>query len=96
MNSIEVKGLHKSYKKIHVLKGVDFSVTKGTIFALLGSNGAGKTTIIRILSTLLKQDSGIATVNGLPMSPTGSGSPSVSPDSLQQWMKFSLAAKISL
>lgn len=64
MYSIEVKGLHKSYKKIHVLKGVDFNVKKGAIFALLGSNGAGKTTIIRILSTLLKQDSGTAMVNG--------------------------------
>lgn len=64
MNAIEVSGLHKSYKKIHVLKGVDFSVEKGGIFALLGSNGAGKTTIIRILSTLLKADSGTATVNG--------------------------------
>lgn len=64
MYSIEVKGLHKSYKKIHVLKGVDFNVKKGAIFALLGSNGAGKTTIIRILSTLLKQDRGTAMVNG--------------------------------
>lgn len=70
MYSIEVKGLHKSYKKIHVLKGVDFTVKKGTIFALLGSNGAGKTTIIRILSTLLKQDSGIAKVNGFDVAQT--------------------------
>jgi ABC-2 type transport system ATP-binding protein len=43
---------------------VDFEVEKGSIFALLGSNGAGKTTIIRILTTLLIQDSGVATVNG--------------------------------
>jgi ABC-2 type transport system ATP-binding protein len=63
-NSIQVKGLQKSYKKLHVLKGVDFEVEKGCIFALLGSNGAGKTTIIKILTTLLKQDSGSATVNG--------------------------------
>lgn len=63
-SSIQVKGLQKSYKQIHVLKGVDFEVEKGSIFALLGSNGAGKTTIIKILTTLLKQDNGIATVNG--------------------------------
>ena len=62
--SIQVKGLQKSYKKIHVLKGVDFEVEKGCIFALLGSNGAGKTTIIKILTTLLKHDGGTATVNG--------------------------------
>src|SRR5215510_13561568 len=62
--AIQVNGLQKSYQKLHVLKGVDFEVEKGSIFALLGSNGAGKTTIIKILTTLLKQDSGIATVNG--------------------------------
>ncbi|RCW42400.1 ABC transporter ATP-binding protein [Paenibacillus prosopidis] len=62
--AIQVKGLQKSYKQLHVLKGVDFEVEKGNIFALLGSNGAGKTTVVKILTTLLKQDSGTATVNG--------------------------------
>jgi ABC-2 type transport system ATP-binding protein len=62
--AIQVKGLQKSYQKLHVLKGVDFEVEKGCIFALLGSNGAGKTTIIKILTTLLKPDSGTAAVNG--------------------------------
>jgi ABC-2 type transport system ATP-binding protein len=62
--AIQVKGLQKSYKKLQVLKGVDFEVEKGSIFALLGSNGAGKTTIVKILTTLLKQDSGTAAVNG--------------------------------
>jgi ABC-2 type transport system ATP-binding protein len=62
--AIQVKGLQKSYKKLHVLKGVDFEVEKACIFALLGSNGAGKTTIIKILTTLLKPDSGTAFVNG--------------------------------
>ena len=62
--AIQVNGLHKSYNKLQVLKGVDFEVEKGSIFTLLGSNGAGKTTIVKILTTLLKQDSGTATVNG--------------------------------
>ena len=62
--SIQVKGLQKSYKQLHVLKGVDLEVEKGSIFALLGSNGAGKTTIIKILTTLLRQDGGSAAVNG--------------------------------
>ena len=62
--AIEVKKLQKSFKQLHVLKGVDFQVGKGSIFALLGSNGAGKTTIVRILATLLKQDDGTAAVNG--------------------------------
>ncbi len=50
-NSIQVKGLQKSYRELHVLKGVDFEVEKGSIFALLGSNAAGKTMIVKILST---------------------------------------------
>jgi ABC-2 type transport system ATP-binding protein len=62
--AIQVKGLQKSYTKLHVLKGVDFEVEKGSIFALLGSNGAGKTTIVKILTTLLKHDGGTAAVNG--------------------------------
>ena len=62
--AIQVNGLTKSYKNLHVLKGVDFEARKGSIFALLGSNGAGKSTIIKILTTLLKQDGGTATVNG--------------------------------
>ncbi|AHF10460.1 ABC transporter ATP-binding protein [Dehalobacter restrictus] len=62
--AIQVKGLQKSYHKLHVLKDVNLEVEKGSIFALLGSNGAGKTTIVKILTTLLKQDSGTAIVNG--------------------------------
>ncbi|CAM3315465.1 ATP-binding cassette domain-containing protein [Paenibacillus lupini] len=62
--SIQVKGLQKSYKQLQVLKGVDFEVEKGSIFALLGSNGAGKTTVVRILTTLLQSDGGTAAVNG--------------------------------
>src|ERR1700694_4488731 len=62
--AIQVHGLQKSYKKLQVLKGVDFDVARGSIFALLGSNGAGKTTIVRILTTLLKPDDGTTRVNG--------------------------------
>ena len=62
--AIQVQGLEKSYKKLEVLRGVDFDVARGSIFALLGSNGAGKTTVVKILSTLLKADAGTASVNG--------------------------------
>jgi ABC-2 type transport system ATP-binding protein len=62
--AISVQGLEKSYEKVRVLRGVDFDVTRGSIFALLGSNGAGKTTVVKILSTLLKADAGTAGVNG--------------------------------
>jgi ABC-2 type transport system ATP-binding protein len=62
--AIRVSGLHKSYGKLQVLKGVDFAVARGSIFALLGSNGAGKTTVVKILTTLLKPQGGKATVGG--------------------------------
>ena len=62
--ALHVKGLEKSYKKLEVLRGVDFDVARGSIFALLGSNGAGKTTVVNILCTLLKADAGTASVNG--------------------------------
>jgi len=61
---IQVQGLEKAFKELRVLRGVDFDVAAGSVFALLGSNGAGKTTVVKILSTLLKQDGGSASVNG--------------------------------
>jgi len=61
---ISVCGLKKTYGKHEVLKGVDFSIAKGQIFSLLGSNGAGKTTVVRILSTLLKFNEGIISICG--------------------------------
>ena len=70
--AIRVRGIEKSFKDVHVLRGVDFDVTAGSIFALLGSNGAGKTTVVRILSTLLKADAGSATVHGFDVA-TSSG-----------------------
>src|SRR3989440_1256256 len=62
--TMQVHGLRKSYENLHVLRGVDFDVARGSIFALLGSNGAGKTTVVRILSTLLTADAGTTSVNG--------------------------------
>ncbi len=62
--AIHVAGLEKSFKDLRVLRGVDFEVPRGSIFALLGSNGAGKTTIVKILATLLRADAGTAVVNG--------------------------------
>src|SRR5580692_6286155 len=66
--AIQVQGLEKSYKELRVLRGVDFEVAPGSIFALLGSNGAGTTTVVRILSTLLAADAGSASVNGFDVS----------------------------
>jgi ABC-2 type transport system ATP-binding protein len=73
--AIRVRGLQKSYQhqkeQLRVLRGVDFEVAPGSIFALLGSNGAGKTTAINILSTLLRADSGMAEVNGFDVATQG-------------------------
>ncbi len=62
--AIRTQGLQKSFGDLHVLRGVDLEVAPGSILALLGSNGAGKTTVIKILSTLLRPDAGTATVEG--------------------------------
>jgi ABC-2 type transport system ATP-binding protein len=62
--ALRVRGLRKSYGDTAVLRGVDLDVDPGSIHALLGSNGAGKTTAIRILSTLVAADAGTASVAG--------------------------------
>ena len=66
--AISVRGLRKSFKRLEVLRGVDLEVARGTVFALLGSNGAGKTTAVRIMSTLLEADSGDVEVCGFDVS----------------------------
>ncbi|MGW4480729.1 ATP-binding cassette domain-containing protein [Rhodococcus triatomae] len=62
--AIAATDLHKSFGDHHVLTGLDLEVPTGTVFALLGSNGAGKTTAVRILSTALPFDSGSVVVAG--------------------------------
>lgn len=62
-NIIEVNNLKKSYGKIEAVKGIDFYVERGKLFAFLGPNGAGKSTTIDILSTLLKPDEGEVLIN---------------------------------
>jgi ABC-2 type transport system ATP-binding protein len=69
--AIHVQGLEKSFKDLHVLRGVDFEVERGSILALLGSNGAGKTTVVRVLATLLRADAGSAVVNGFDVPSQG-------------------------
>src|SRR6195952_2810021 len=62
--AIEARGLTKHYGKTKALDGIDLTVEQGRILGVLGPNGAGKTTAVRILATLLKPDSGTATVAG--------------------------------
>ena len=64
MTSIEVNGISKSYGKVKALQDVSFSVGKGEVFGLIGPDGAGKTSMYRILCTLLLADEGTATVDG--------------------------------
>jgi ABC-2 type transport system ATP-binding protein len=62
--AVRIAGLTKSFGDVVVLSGVDLCVERGSIVALLGSNGAGKTTVVKILATLLPADSGAVEVNG--------------------------------
>jgi ABC-2 type transport system ATP-binding protein len=63
-HAIEVSGLHKSFGKVHALRGIDFAVPRGTVLGMLGPNGAGKTTAVRVLTTLLRPDAGRVIVEG--------------------------------
>ena len=62
--AIKIKNLKKHYGSHLVLKGLNFCVQQGEIFALLGVNGAGKTTCMECLEGLRKPDSGEITING--------------------------------
>ena len=64
MNIIEIKNLKKSYKDIVAVNDISFYVEKGTLFAFLGVNGAGKSTTINIISGLLDYDSGEIIIDG--------------------------------
>lgn len=59
---IEAEGLCKSYKKVTALKDISLKIGPGEIFGLIGPDGAGKTTLFRILTTLSLADSGTASV----------------------------------
>jgi ABC-2 type transport system ATP-binding protein len=62
MSIVEVKNLHKTYGKVQALKGVNFSVPKGSVFGILGPNGSGKTTLLGIISDILKATQGSYTL----------------------------------
>ncbi len=64
-NAIEINGLTKCYGKVTALDGVSFDVRQGELFGLIGPDGAGKTTLFRLLTTLLNPDNGTATVDGM-------------------------------
>lgn len=62
---IKVDGIHKSFGKVHALRGVSFTAPDGRVTGLLGPNGAGKSTTLRILYTVLKPDEGSASIDGV-------------------------------
>ena len=61
---IKVEGIHKSFGKVHAVRGVSFDAPDGKITGLLGPNGAGKSTTLRVLYTVLKPDEGSASIDG--------------------------------
>lgn len=66
MNDITIQNVYKTYENgtVSALKGISFEVEQGELFGLVGPDGAGKTTLFRILTTLLLADTGQASVNG--------------------------------
>ena len=65
MQTIVVKNINKSYEEVKALNNISFSVEKGELFGIIGPDGAGKTTLFRILTTLILPDTGTATIEGL-------------------------------
>ena len=61
---IEIKNLHKSYDKLEVLKGINFTVNDGDVVAILGPSGSGKTTVLRCMNFLVKADKGSIIFDG--------------------------------
>ena len=64
---IVAKGIHKSFGKLHVLKGIDLEVKKGEVISIVGTSGAGKTTLLHILGTLDRADQGSIEINNTPI-----------------------------
>ena len=64
MNAIKVSHISKSYGRVKALQDVSLSVARGEVFGLIGPDGSGKTSMYRILCTLLLADEGTATVDG--------------------------------
>ena len=64
---LQAKNIHKYYGQLHVLKGVDISISTGEIVSIAGSSGAGKSTLLHILGTLDTANEGSILLNGLPM-----------------------------
>jgi len=69
MNLITIKNLNKSYGKNHVLKDINLEVPSGKIIGLLGKNGTGKTTLIKLINGLLTPSSGEILINGMNIGP---------------------------
>ena len=63
---VETRGLTKKFGRLEAVEDLDLRVPEGSVFALIGSNGAGKTTVIRLLMNILRADRGEATVLGTP------------------------------
>ena len=72
MKIIEVKNLKKNYKNFTAVDGISFDVEEGELFAFLGENGAGKSTTINMLTTVLEKTDGQAFIAGMPKPQLGS------------------------
>ncbi|MDH4134101.1 MAG: ATP-binding cassette domain-containing protein, partial [Gammaproteobacteria bacterium] len=62
--AISIQGVHKHYRNVHALRGIDLDIRRGEFFGLLGPNGAGKSTLINIMAGLAHMDAGSVAVLG--------------------------------
>ncbi len=103
-NVVRLRDVHKSYGRNQVLRGIEFEVSKGEIVGLLGPNGSGKTTTLRIVSGFLAPDRGDVEICGIAMGPNARAArrrvgyiperpPLYDPLSVRQYLSFIAAAK---
>lgn len=87
-NVVTVQNLYKSFGKNRVLQDLSFTIESGRVIGLLGENGVGKSTLIKILADLYKADKGTVLINGKPVSPLTHGDVSILLESsnLYYWM----------
>ena len=64
---IEIKGISKSFEEIKAVDNVSVTIKEGNVFGLIGTNGAGKSTVLRMVTGVYKPDEGVITIDGLPV-----------------------------
>lgn len=90
MALLEINGLHKHFGNTHILKGIDLSIERGEVLAMIGPSGGGKTTLLRCLNSLERPDAGTIRVAGETVFDSGDSTPVSAAEARRRQLKFGL------